>query len=166
MWTGSVADMPTRRRRPAGPPAGSARTAAVRLLGRRDYTTAELTTRLTDRGYPADEVDAALQRLAGEGLVDDRRVAASFIRVASRVKGRGRIRIERDLASRGVAPTIIRETLAALPEEEDVEAIERLLTRRALPSKLSLAERRRLFQQLLRRGFPADAIATALRARE
>lgn len=138
----------------------------MRLLGRRDYTIAELTVRLTDRGHPPDQVGAALQRLGGEGLVDDRRVAASFIRVASRLKGRGRIRIERDLVARGVDAAIVRETLAALPEEEDVEAIERLLTRRAVPTKLELAERRRLFQQLLRRGFPADAIATALRARE
>jgi regulatory protein len=158
--------MPARRRPPAGSPAGSARTAALRLLGRRDYTIAELTARLTDREYPADEVEAALQRLAGEGLVDDRRVAASFVRVASRVKGRGRIRIERDLIARGVAPAIVRETLAALPEEEDVEAIERLLARRTLPNRLPIADRRRLFQQLLRRGFPADAIAKALRARE
>lgn len=138
----------------------------MRLLGRRDYTIAELTVRLTDLGHPPDQVGAALQRLGGEGLVDDRRVAASFIRVASRLKGRGRIRIERDLVARGVDAAIVRETLAALPEEEDVEAIERLLTRRAVPTKLELAERRRLFQQLLRRGFPADAIATALRARE
>lgn len=157
--------MPARRRPPAGPPTGSARTAALRLLGRRDYTSAELTTRLTDREYPAEEVEAALQRLAGEGLVDDRRVAASFVRVASRVKGRGRIRIERDLLARGVAPAIVRETLEALPEEEDVEAINRLLDRRTLPAPLPIADRRRLFQQLLRRGFPADAIAKALRSR-
>jgi regulatory protein len=156
------------RRRPAGdarPPAGTPRVAALRLLGRRDYTRAELAERLTRRGYPAADIDAALQRLAGEGLIDDRRVAASFIRVASRVKGRGRLRIARDLEARGVDAAIVREALEALPEEEDADAIERLLTRRNLPARLTLVERRRLFQQLLRRGFPPDAIARALRAR-
>jgi len=157
------------RRRPVqpadGPPAGHPRVAALRLLGRRDYTRAELTERLTRRGYPADEVEAALQRLTGEGLVDDRRVAAAFIRVASRVKGRGRIRIARDLEARGVDAAIIQECLDALPEDEDQDAIQRLLDRRNLPARLSLADRRRLFQQLLRRGFPSDAIARALRDR-
>jgi regulatory protein len=146
-------------------PSGSPRAAALRLLGRRDYTRSELTDRLTARGYAPDDVEAALQRLAGEGLVDDRRVAAAFIRVASRVKGRGRIRIARDLEARGVDATIIRECLDALPEEEDDEAIQRILARRALPARLNMADRRRLFQQLLRRGFPADAIARALRDR-
>jgi regulatory protein len=160
--------MRRRRGREEAPPApsGSPRAAALRLLGRRDYTAAELTRRLIERGHAPDEVEAALQRLAGEGLVDDRRVAAAFIRVASRVKGRGRIRIERDLLARGVAAGIVRDALAALPEDEDADAVRRILARRGIPDRITLAERRKLFRQLLRRGFPAEAISKALRLPE
>lgn len=147
------------------PPSGTAHAAALRLLGRREYTRAELADRLARRDFPADEIDATLQRLAGEGLLDDRRVAAAHIRVASRVKGRGRLRIARELETRGVAADLIREALDALPEEEDAEAIERILSRRNVPARMSMADRRKLFQQLLRRGFPSDAIARALRSR-
>ena len=160
--------MPRSRSQARAPkvPRGNPRAAALRLLGRRDYTSAELSTKLGARGYPEAEIDAALRRLAGDGLVDDRRVAASFIRVASRVKGRGRIRIERDLAARGVDADVIREALEALPAEEDDEAIERILEKRSLPARLGLADKRRLYQQLLRRGFPTDAVSRALRKRE
>lgn len=155
-------------RRPAGASgasAGPARAAALRLLGRREYTRAELVRKLSERGYAPADVESTLQRLAGEGLLDDRRVAAAHVRVASRVKGRGRLRIARELDARGIDADIVRETLAALPEEEDAEALARILSRRNVPPRLSMAERRKVFQQMLRRGFPSDAIARALRAR-
>jgi regulatory protein len=155
-----------RRRRPAVPPPGrpkgGARAAALRLLGRRDYTAAELTRKLAERGYPPDDVAGALDRLTAEGLLDDRRTAAAHVRTASRVKGRGRLRIARELEARGIDPSIIADALSALtPEDESLE-LTRLLARR-LPGRPDQAARRRVFQHLLRRGFPAELIAAALR---
>lgn len=136
---------------------------ALRLLGRREYTVAELGERLLTRGHDAAEVDAELARLAGEGLVDDRRAALTHIRTGSQIKGRGKRRIRRELEARGVAPALIEELLSSRGDADELEAVERLLARRRLPSRLPLAERRRVFQQLLRRGFAADVIARALK---
>lgn len=141
------------------------RVAALRLLGRRDYTTHELRERLLAREHPADDVDAALDSLRTDGLLDDRRVAASHVRIATSVKGRGRLRIARELEARGLDRALVQEALAALPADEDAEAIRRWLARRALPPRLPAADHRRVFAQLLRRGFPADAIARVLRER-
>ena len=138
------------------------RNLALRLLGRRDYTSAELQEKLVARGAAPEEVASLMAALRGQGLVDDRRVAAAHVRSASRVKLRGRARIARELAARGLDRDVIDEALAALPREAEAGTIADVLVRKRVPAKLSPAERRRLFQHLLRRGFSADAISKAL----
>lgn len=135
------------------------------LLGRRDYTAAELQNTLSVRGYPDDEVTAAIARLAEDKLIDDRRVAAAFVRTAVQVKGRGRHRIQRELEARGVNRALIQELIASLAPDDEAAAIEQVLARRRTPARPSTAERRRLFQHLLRRGFSVDGISKALRKR-
>ena len=142
-----------------------ARATALRLLTRRDYTAKELRTKLLDRDLPEAEVTSVLAELAESGTVNDRRVAESFVRVASSLKGRGRLRISRELEQRGVDRAIIRDALAALPIEDETASIRRFIERKHLPARLSPAEHRRVFGQLVRRGFSADLIAKALRGR-
>jgi len=137
--------------------------AALRLLTRRDYTAAELRTKLLDKEHPEADVTAAMDGLTRDGFVNDRRVAVSFVRVASGLKGRGRHRIERELEHRGVDKAIIREALATLPAADETASIRRFLERKKLPARLSPAEHRRLFGQLMRRGFSADLIARAIK---
>jgi regulatory protein len=146
----------------APPPSGSARTAVLRLLARRDYTKAELTERLLARGYAEPAVDSALRALEADGTVDDRRAARAHVRTASRVKGRGRLRIARELDARGIARDIARDALDTLSPADDTEAVRRFLQKRRVPRQLSPADRRKIFQQLLRRGFAVDTIARAL----
>lgn len=140
----------------------SARAAALRLLARRDYTTAELRDKLVSRDYSAEDIQEALATLAAQGLLDDRRAAAAHVRTASRIKGRGRLRIQRELEARGLDRSLVREALEELPASDETAALNRVLLRRHLPPRLTAADRRRLFQQLLRRGFTADVIAKAL----
>lgn len=154
--------MPGRTRAGDRPPSGTPRLAALRLLGRRDYAAAELTTRLVDRGYPLEDVRAAVNALVADGAIDDRRTAFAHVRTAARIKSRGVHRIRRELEARGIAAPVIREALEQISTDDDLQAIRRLLARRRLPSPLPLDQRRRLFQQLLRRGFPQATIARAL----
>jgi regulatory protein len=143
-----------------------ARVAALRLLTRRDYTAKEIHQKLLDREVPEAEAAAVVADLAASGLINDRRVAESFVRVASTVKGRGRLRIERELAQRGVERSLIREVLGAMPGTDEAAAIRRFLDRKRLPARLSPPEHRRIFGQLIRRGFPPDLIARVLSGRE
>jgi regulatory protein len=137
--------------------------AALRLLGRRDYTRAEITSRLLDKGYPADDVDTAIAALVADRSIDDRRAALAHVRAAARLKGRGRLRIARELEHRGVAKDLAREALSELPVEDERAAIRRFLERKRFPERPTAIERRRAFQQLLRRGFTVDAVSRALR---
>lgn len=86
------------------------------LLARREHSVAELRAKLTAREFDADAVDAAVNRLAEEGLIDDRRFAAAF--VASRVrKGQGPVRIRVELERRGVST----DTVVACLDQGDID---------------------------------------------
>jgi regulatory protein len=137
-------------------------TAALTLLSRRDYTTAELRQKLTDRGYAEAEVTGVLDDLTARGLLDDRRVAAAHVRSATAIKGRGRHRIARELAARGISRDIADELLASVEARDETAAIRRILERKRWPVRPSLADKRKMFQHLMRRGFPVDAIRKAL----
>jgi regulatory protein len=147
--------------RPAPPP-GSSRLAALRLLGRRDYSIAELTSRLLDRGHDPAEVELVIVALRGEGLLDDDRVARAHARTASTIKGRGRHRIRREIEARGIDRHVAELATAGLSGDEEAATLRRLIERKTRGQVLDAASRQRLFQQLLRRGFSAAAIGAAL----
>lgn len=145
--------------------AARTRLAALRLLNRRDYSVAEMRTRLLDKEHAPDLVATALDQLVDERLLDDARVATAHVRQASLLKGRGRLRIARELEARGLSRSLIQNALAALAPEAEADSIRRFLARKRLPARLTAAEHRKVFQQLLRRGFSADAIAAVIRDR-
>jgi regulatory protein len=138
----------------------------LRLLGRRELSVAGLRARLIDRDHPADEVDAAIIHLLETGALDDGRVARAHARTATKVRGRGRLRVARELQMMGIAKEIAAEALGEVFGDLD----ERALIARALQKKLygrtrisSPAEYARLYQFLMRQGFTPAAIVAALR---
>lgn len=136
------------------------------MLSRRELSRAELTDKLIDRGFERDDVAEAVDRLADKRFVDDRRAAFAHVRTASRLKGRGRLRIQRELESRGFSRELTREALAEIPQDEDLHAIQRFIARKRRTLDDTPEGRRKLFSQLLRRGFPADMISKALKGFE
>ena len=134
----------------------------MRLLGRRDYSTAELTARLIDRGYDLTEVEALVATLRNERFLDDVRVAQAHVRTASAIKGRGRHRIRRELEARGIESAVVDEATSRLSADDESESLQRLVERKTRGRAMDVAARQRLFQQLLRRGFDAGAIRKAI----
>jgi regulatory protein len=134
------------------------------MLSRRELSRAEITAKLIDRGFTREDVDAAVERLADNRSLDDRRAAFAHVRTASRLKGRGRLRIQRELEARGFSRELTREALAELPPDEDLNAIKRFIERKGRTLDDSPAGRRRLFNQLLRRGFSSAMIAKVLKS--
>ncbi len=137
--------------------------AALRLLGRRDYFRAELRERLIAKGCEPSEVEAALERCAGLGLIDDGRLAARFVELRAGTRGWGPRRLEAELRRRGVGRGLA-ERVSRLEGERASEAIATALRRsevRAPDGWWRIPERRaRMVSSLLARGFEAsDAIA-------
>ena len=139
-----------------------ARAAALTLASRRDYTARELTDKLKDRGFDAETISASLDDLRARGVVNDARVAAAHVRTASEVKGRGRIRIARELTARGVPSDVITAALESVARDDEMAAIRKILSRKRWTPGAPIAVRQRLYRHLLGRGFPADLIGRAL----
>ena len=140
----------------------------LQLLARRELSVQGLRARLADREHSPDAIDAAVTRLAESGALDDGRVARAYARTALSVKGRGRLRIARELQVLGIPREIAAEALADVFGDVD----ERALIDKALDKKLrgrariaGAAEHARLYQYLMRQGFTPAGVVAALRRR-
>jgi regulatory protein len=138
----------------------------LRLLGRRELSVKELRDRLIDREHPADEIERAIEHLLETRALDDARVARAYARTAAGVKGRGRLRVMRELSMMGIAKDTAGEALAEVFADVD----ERAVIARALQKKMrgrpritNAAEHARLYQYLMRQGFTPAGITAALR---
>lgn len=127
-----------------------ARSKAEELLNRRDYSSSELAAKLREAGYHPSVADEVVARFVEVGLLDDRRFAELFAR-SKAAAGWGRIKIERELARRGVDATQLEGWPSGYLEEDESETAFALASRRHLSGKND-------FQKLVRflcgRGFP------------
>ena len=139
---------------------------ALHLLGRRELSVQQLRERLLDREHAREDVDRAIDLLLENKALDDARVAGAYVRTALKIKGRGRLRIQRELQMMGIAKEVAAEALAEAFGEVD----ERALITKALdkklrpPKKISTpAEYARIFQFLMRQGFSPATVTAVLR---
>ena len=140
---------------------------ALHLLGRRELSVKQLRERLLDRDHSRQDVDRAIELLAENRAVDDARVASAYARTAMKIKGRGRLRVQRELHEMGIDKDVASQALAEAFGDTD----ERSMIVKALQKKLrgnkkiaTPAEYARVYQFLMRQGFSPGAVASALRA--
>lgn len=150
----------------------SAWDAALRLLGVRARSRAEIAERLARRGFDTEAIDDVLNRLESSGLIDDGQFAHEWARSRHAHSGRGRLALRRELRAKGVADETIDAALAEI-EPEDERAVAEALAAKKLAASSSLdlndtADRakayRRLSGALGRRGFAPDVIASVVSA--
>jgi len=135
-----------------------ARERALKLLGYREHSAAELRGKLRDNGYPADIAAAVTDRFVEVELIDDQRFALIWTR-SRLAAGYGPRRISQELNQRGIDPSLIDDVFAETidPDREVVLAREALRGRTAADR----AGRDKLVRRLVSRGF---SFAVALRA--
>jgi regulatory protein len=136
---------------------------ALGLLAASARSSRELRRRLLQKGATEAHVDAALERLAAAGYVDDADYARQFARSRLLGAGTSKRRLKQELFKKGVAGAVADEAVAEVVEEEgvDEEAIAERAARkrlRALGDVDPETRRRRLYAFLARRGFDGDAI--------
>jgi regulatory protein len=128
----------------------------LRSLEVRAYARGDLGRRLQRKGHPRPAVEAALERAANLGLLDDKAFARTYVETRA-ARGRGPSRLTRDLLSMGVERSFIEQALAAeWPEGSDRSTMPlALATKRAaqLGSLPRQVKRRRVVAYLARRGF-------------
>lgn len=139
---------------------------AVKLLARRTHFRREIAEKLTSRGYPRDEVDQALERLAARRYLDDAEASRQFVAGRLGRGGYGRARLQAELAARGVERPVADEVLDQLLPEDEVAAAREEARRhagRSSAGKDPAKVAQKVARRLERRGFSARAIAAVLR---
>ena len=144
----------------------SAYTDALHLLARRELTEKELRDRLIDRDHPREEIDRVISHLLESKALDDSRVARAYARTAADVKGRGRLRVMRELNAMGVARETATEAVTEVFADVDEGALIAKALRKKMRGKSRISDARehaRLYQYLMRQGFTPAGIVAALR---
>jgi regulatory protein len=132
---------------------------ALQLLATRAHFRRELEGKLLQRGYPTDDVEAALARLTEEKYLDDRATARVFVESRQERTSEGRTRLRSELLRRGAPEDAVAAALAELTPEDDLPA-----AREAAEAWRSRggADPRSLARHLERKGFSRRAIVSVL----
>lgn len=141
-------------------------TYAVKALGRRARSIAELKRLLQRRAADPADIDGVLARLREYGFLNDERFAQIY--AASRLENnrQGRMRVERDLRSHLVAPKLANKTVTAIYDEVDEPALLREHIARRLRHRGPPKDRKgaaSLYRHLLGAGFSPAHIIPELR---
>jgi regulatory protein len=135
---------------------------ALEALSRKERTQAELTHWLETRGFGAEAVGEAIDRLISVGELDDSRFARRFAEDKRELRGWGPQRIRDALEARGVGAAEIDAALAADDHTDQVERAVALLRRRS--GRLDdEAQRARALAYLTRRGYDYELAYDAVR---
>jgi len=140
------------------PPArrSTPRKIALDILARREHSVGELREKLLARAghheWEADEIEAALDTLIGDGLLSEERFVESFVGSHTR-RGHGPVWIRAELERRGISGEVIAEALAKADVDWDAAA-EAVRVKRFGPAiPTDFKERARQARFLQYRGF-------------
>jgi regulatory protein len=140
--------------------------AALRALSQRSYARFDLQRRLVRKQHPPAAVERALDRLAAQGLLDDRQYAEHFAATRA-ARGRGPARLVSDLIRQGVDRRLAQEAVQATLSAEGIDpgtAVRGVAARRAaqLGDLPPAVKRRRLLAYLARRGYEGHVVRTVV----
>ncbi len=142
----------------------AAMAAALRLLGQRARSVAELRTRLLHRDYPPAIVERVIARLKALRYLDDTAFAQRWVETRQRTSPRGAALLQRELRQHGIAGHVAEQAVASAAGDAYTQA------RRAATPRLARLVRadfqtfaRRLGGFLTRRGFSASVVYAVVR---
>jgi regulatory protein len=145
----------------------SAYNRAIECLARAPKSTKDLTRWLLEREYTAEDVAAAIEKLTARGLLNDAEFAKLFARSRIANRGQSRLRVQLELAKRGIARELADAAIAEVMSDESFD--ERAMVETAAAKKFrSLTkldpevQKRRLYGFLARKGYPSTLVRDAV----
>jgi regulatory protein len=141
---------------------------AIKLLSAKPRSVVELRERLLlGRSTNKAAVEEAISRLKEYGYLDDERYAFGYASLRVRQKPIGRNRLKRDLKFKKVEEQVAEDALNLVYGETSEDeladrAIEKHVRLRGRPQ--NRAEAKKLFDRLLRQGFPFELVREKVRA--
>lgn len=140
-----------------------AKTCALRLLARREHSRTELHTKLLERSFDANIIEAVLQVCAEQGLQSDIRFTEAYVNMRINC-GYGPLRIYAELRQRGIAEELIQQYLNMPGEfwhDKILQQWEKKFKGKPVVDFSARAKQMRFFQQ---RGFAVEQIRAFYRS--
>ena len=141
---------------------------ALKMLARRELSEAQIRQRLARRGHDSEQIDDAVARLRAERAIDDARVAESIARTETSVKKRGKLRVQRQLESAGIASATAKRAVDNAFSAVDPAALLEASLQKRLRGRDRIADERefqRIYRYLVAQGFDTDQVLEFLRRR-
>ena len=139
---------------------------ALKMLGRRELSEAQVRQRLARREYDEAEIDDAVARLLSERAIDDNRTAAAIARTETSFRKRGKLRVKRKIESAGIASATAKRAVDEVFEALDPDALLDSALAKRLRHGNTIADDRefnRLYRYLAGQGFESDRILARLK---
>jgi regulatory protein len=134
---------------------------AVRFLGFRARSQAEIERYLGDKGYPADVIVATIERLVNAHYLDDEEFARLWLAERARFRPRGQAALHYELKQKGLSAELIESALAGVDEDNLAwSAVESKLLRWQTLDEPEL--RQKMIGFLSRRGFNYETIQSVV----
>jgi len=138
----------------------------LRLLAYRGRSELELMERLARKGFDRDVSSAAVEDLKNAGFVDDVKLAANLKRQARETKLLGRSAVRAFLLRRGISRDIA-ESVLDYDEDAELCSIRKLMSKKmAAAGTMTVADRKRLWNFMVRKGYSTDIIRKVLNDQE
>lgn len=130
---------------------------AVDLLKRREHTAKDLMRKLADKGFNADDINNAVEKLKAEGYLSDERFAEVYLRSRLRKTAEGKAVLIIRLLEKGV-PKVLASAMvsAAWDDEEYLPSLIREWNKQS-----TKYGREKAGQKLLQKGFTLTEIRKA-----
>ncbi|WP_168122182.1 RecX family transcriptional regulator [Paenibacillus sp. HB172176] len=136
----------------------------IAYLGLKQRTRKQIKQYLIRKELEEIYIEAALDRLESEQLVDDEGYARQFAESRMSSGQKGRLMIRHELQQRGISKAAAAEALSELNREQELAAARVLASKKSRSLKGDARTRRsKLMGFLLRRGFPGDIVRDAIR---
>ena len=137
---------------------------AASMLAQRMHTRGELVQKLQARGICEQAVQAALDKLASYGYVDDLAYAREYVQSAVRAGRLGRRAVAYRLGENGLSRDVTEEAMALYTEEDERRAAAqqaRLLLDRHIGAD-QRKQKQKVYAALMRHGFDHNIISALL----
>ncbi|MFO7153889.1 MAG: RecX family transcriptional regulator [Caldicoprobacter oshimai] len=138
---------------------------ALRYLGFRSRTQKEVEEYLRRKGFEAEAIEKAIEKLKGYGFIDDKDFASNWVNSRMRNNPKSRAAMALELRQKGVDAEIIDEVMELVPREQE-EAVANRLAQKYYERYREVDERERMYktaQALARRGFDWELIERIIR---
>jgi regulatory protein len=144
----------------------NAKQKAYRYLSLRAHSASEIERKLRQKGFPDAVIKEALEKLFELKYLDDALFATQWARNLAVNRLAGNRKIIASLQEKGIAAELIEAAITAvrseMPEEEAVALLVKKKRAKMKSGLPDIKEKKRIFQSLLGRGFPAGLILNKL----